>query len=304
MRRPAVVVILAEALCAIPLGAQGARDPMTPIHSQTLLVPATYSDSLTEFAAQAHPSVEAFRDRSAAAAAGYRRVGMDFPSMGEHWLNTSLLFQGRFDIGRPAMLSYATIEGRPVLTGVVYALLLRPGELPPPVPGGRGMWHDHSGTLDAESALPVHHGAKSDTSAMRFVVLHAWVGIPNPAGLFEADNWGLPYARAGVPIPDPVSIGAARALSLLSGAKVYYLALAEAEGAARKTVAPALDSCARVVAPIARRMRFSESSAPADIAALEDAWRAALISIAMVSGTSVAARLNGGRIDASPGHAH
>ena len=304
MRRPAVVVILAEALCAIPLGAQRASDPMTPIHSQTILVPATYSDSLTEFAAQAQPSVEAFRDRSAAVAAGYRRVGMDFPSMGEHWLNTSLLFLGRFDIAKPAMLSYATIEGRPVLTGVVYALLLKPGELPPPVPGGRGTWHDHSGTMDAESALPVHHGTKSDTSAMRFVVLHAWVGIPNPAGLFEADNWALPYARAGIPIPDPVSIGAARALSLLRGAKAYYIALAEAEGAKPDAVAPALDSCAKVAAPIAERMRVNGSSAPADVAALEDAWRTALNSIAMVSGTSVAARLNGGTMDAPRGHAH
>jgi hypothetical protein len=229
---------------------------------------------------------------------------MDFPSMGEHWLNTSLLFLGRFDIAKPAMLSYATIEGRPVLTGVVYALLLKPGELPPLVPGGRGMWHDHSGTLDAESALPVHHGTKSDTSAMRFVVLHAWVGIPNPAGLFEADNWALPYARAGVPVPDPVSIGAARALSLLSGAKAYYVALAEAEGATRGSVEPALDSCARAAAPIAERMRGNGSSAPADVAALEDAWRTALDSIAMVSGTSVAARLNGGMMEASPSHAH
>jgi hypothetical protein len=299
-----MVVILAEALCAIPLGAQGASGPMRPPHSQTILIPAAYSDSLTEFAAQAHPSVEAFRDQSAAVAAGYRRVGMDFPSMGEHWLNTSLLFLGRFDIAKPAMLSYATIEGRPALTGVVYALLLKPGELPPRVPGGVGMWHDHSGTLDAESALPVHHGAKSDTSAMRFVVLHAWVGTPNPAGLFEPDNWALPYARAGVPIPDPVSIVAARALSLLSGAKAYYIALAEVGGATRGAVAPALDSCARVTASIAKRMRVSGSSAPADVAALEDAWRAALNSIARVSGTSVAARLNGGTMDASLGHAH
>jgi hypothetical protein len=304
MRSRAVVVILAEALCAIPLGAQGTSGPMPAPHSQTTLVPTAYSDSLTEFAALARPSAEAFRDRSAAVAAGYRRVGMDFPSMGEHWLNTSLLFLGRFDIAKPAMLSYATIEGRPVLTGVVYALLLKPGELPPPVPGGRGMWHDHSGTLDAESALPVHHGGKSDTSATRFVVLHAWVGVPNPAGLFEADNWALPYARSGVPIPDPMSIGAARALSLLSGAKAYYIALAEAEGVMRSTVAPALDSCARVAAPIAERMRVNGSSTPADVAALEDAWRAALNSVALVSGTSVAARLNGGTIDASPDHAH
>jgi len=294
MRCRAAVLILAEALCTISLGAQTGSDPMTMSHSHAVPASTAYSDSLTEFAAQARPGVEVFRDRSAAIAAGYRRVGMDFPSMGEHWLNRSLLLQDRFDIAKPALLSYAMIEGRPVLTGAVYGLLLQPGELPPPVPGGRGVWHDHSGTLSEESALPVHHGGTSDTSAMRLVVLHAWVGIPNPAGLFEADNWTLPYVRAGVPIPNPVSIGAARALSLLTGAKEYYIALAEAEGATRGAVTPALDSCASVAAPIAERIRAMGSSAPADVAALEDAWRSAMQRIARELGASVAARLNGG----------
>jgi hypothetical protein len=293
MRCRAVVLLLTDALCALSLGAQRSSGPMTMPH-QSLPPSAAYSDSLTEFAAQARRSVEAFRDRSAAIAAGYRRVGMDFPSMGEHWLNASLLIQGRFDIAKPALLSYAMIEGRPVLTGVAYALLLQPGDLPPPVPGGRGIWHDHSGTLDHESALPVHHGGISDTSAARLVVLHAWVGIPNPAGLFEADNWALPYARAGVPIPNPVSIGAARALSLLSGAKEYYIALAEAEGATRTSVTPVLDSCASVAALIAERMRVKGSSVPADVAALEDIWRSAVQRIAGEFGIAVAARLNGG----------
>ncbi len=294
MRCRVAVLILAEALCAISLGAQMASSPMTMSHSPTVPASTAYSDSLTEFAAQARPGVEIFRDRSAAIAAGYRRVGMDFPSMGEHWLNRSLLLQDRFDIAKPALLSYAMIEGRPVLTGAVYGLLLQPGELPPPVPGGRGGWHDHSGTLDDESALPIHHGGMSDTSATRVVVLHAWVGIPNPAGLFEAENWALPYVRAGVPIPNPLSIGAARALSLLSGAKEYYVALAEAEGATRIGVTPALDSCASVAAPIAKRIRAKGSTAPADVAALEDAWRSAMQRIARELGTSVAARLNGG----------
>jgi hypothetical protein len=294
MRCRAAPLILAEAFCAISLGAQAASGPMTMQHPRTVSASTAYSDSLTEFAAQARPSAEVFRDQSAAIAAGYRRVGMDFPSMGEHWLNRSLLLQDRFEIAKPALLSYAMIEGRPVLTGVVYALLLQPGELPPPVPGGRGVWHDHSGTLTEESALPVHRGGMSDTTATRLMVLHAWVGIPNPAGLFEADNWALPYVRAGVPIPNPVSIGAARALSLLSGAKEYYIALAEAEGATRAAVTPALDSCASVAAPIAERMRARGSSAPADVAALEDAWRSAMQRIARELGTAVAARLNGG----------
>jgi hypothetical protein len=294
MRSRAVVLILTDALCALSLGAQSSSGPMTMPHSQTVRPSIAYTDSLTEFAEQARRSVEAFRDRSAAIAAGYRRVGMDFPSMGEHWLNASLLIGGRFDIAKPALLSYAMIEGRPVLIGVAYALLLQPGELAPPIPGGKGAWHDHSGTLNQESALPVHHGGMSDTSATRLLVLHAWLGIPNPAGLFEADNWALPYARAGVPMPNPLSISAARALSLLSGAKEYYVALAEAEGATRTLVRPVLDSCATVAALIAERMRAKGNSAPADVAALEDIWRSAVQRIAGEFGIAVAARLNGG----------
>lgn len=293
MRCATAALILADALCAISVGAQGIAGRMTMPHSPP--VTAAYSDSLLEFAARARPAAELFRDQTAAIDAGYRRIGMDFPSMGEHWVNTSALYEGRFEVSKPSMLSYGTIEGRPVLLGLVYALLLRPGELPPLVPGGRGVWHDHSGTLSDESALPAHHGGVSDTSATRLVVLHAWVGVPNPAGLFEADNWALPYARAGVPIPHPVSIGAARALSLLSGAKEYYVALAEAEGATRSAVLPVLESCASVAAPIAELMRASGNSSPGDVAALEDAWRSALQRIARESGASVAARLNGGK---------
>jgi hypothetical protein len=269
---------------------------MTTPHSHSAPATKAYSDSLAEFAVRARPGAERFRDQSAAINAGYKPIGMDFPSMGEHWVNTSVLYEGRFDPAKPAMLSYATIDGRHVLTGVVYALLLRPGELAPPVPGGSGAWHDHSGTLSDESALPVHHGGMSDTSETRLVVLHAWVGVPNPAGLFEADNWTLPYVRAGVPIPHPVSISAARALSLLNGGKAYYVALAEAEGAAPSAVALALDACAGVAAPIAERMRVNGRSSPADVTALEDAWKLAVQRIARELGPSVAARLNGGKL--------
>ncbi len=293
--RCATAVLMADALCAISLGAQAIPGRTTVPHSHSAPANAAFSDSLLEFAARARPGADRFRDQTTAIDAGYRRVGMDFPSMGEHWVNTSALYEGRFDIGKPSMLSYGMIEGRPVLLGLVYALLLRPGELAPLVPGGRSMWHDHSGTLGEESALPAHHGGVSDTSATRLVVLHAWVGVPNPAGLFVADNWALPYVRAGVPIPNPVSIVAARALSLLSGAKEYYVALAEAEGATRPAVLPILESCASVVAPIAERMRASGNSSPADVAALEDAWRSALQRIGRESGASVAARLNGGK---------
>jgi len=252
------------------------------------------ADSLTGFASTARAGVEVFRDRSVAMAAGYRRIGMDFPSMGEHWVNTTVLYEGVFDVAKPALLSYALIDGRPVLTGAVYALLLSPGEHPPAVPGGAGQWHDHSGTLGEESSVPVHHGGISDSSASRLLVLHAWVGVPNPDGLFEADNWALPYVRAGVPVPEPLSKSAARALSLLSGGKNYYLSLSRVAGAQSGVVGPILDSCAKAVAPIVARMRAANGSAPADVAALEAAWRSTMIAIGREAGDAVVARMNGG----------
>lgn len=293
MRFAFSLLALGSSLWAISLGAQQMGTSSSMAHASHAIA---VHDSVAEFASEALAAVEAFRDQTAAIAAGYKRIGMDFPSMGEHWVNTAVLYRGGFDITTPALLSYATIDGRPVLTGAVYAVLLAPGELSPPVPGGVGKWHDHSGTLNDESALPVHHGGMSDLSATRLLVLHAWVGVPNPAGLFESDNWALPYVRAGLPIPTPLSISAARALSLLSGAKDYYVALGVAAGAKPEAVAPVLESCTAVVAPIAARMRASRQSAAADIAALEDAWRSALEKIARDAGPSVAARLNGGKL--------
>jgi hypothetical protein len=291
MRSAFSLLVLVSSLCAISLGAQqiGASSSMSH-DSHAIAIP----DSVAEFAKDALAGVEAFRDRDAAVAAGYKRIGMDFPSMGEHWVNTAVLYRGGFDLSTPALLSYATVDGRPVLTGAVYAILLAPGELPPSVPGGIGKWHDHSGTLTDESALPVHHGGMSDLSATRLLVLHAWVGVPNPDGLFEADNWALPYVRAGVPVPNPLSIDAARALSLLSGSRDYYIALAVAAGATPGGVAPILDSCANVATSIAAHMRATKQSDVTAVAALKDAWRSAMQRIARDAGPKVAARLNGG----------
>ena len=296
MRIASSLLALGSSLSAISLDAQQMSGSSSMAHaSHAIAVP----DSVAKFASEARAGIDAFRDRDAAIAAGYRRIGMDFPSMGEHWVNTGVLYRGVFDVATPALLSYAVIDGRPVLTGAVYAVLLSPGELPPKVPGGIGKWHDHSGTLNDESALPAHHGGMSDLSATRLVVLHAWVGVPNPDGFFEADNWALPYVRAGLPIPTPLSISAARALSLLSGAKDYYIALGVAAGAKPGAVAPVLDSCASLVTPIAARMRASSQSAAMDIAALEDAWQSAMEKIAIDAGPSVAARLNGGNLGGS-----
>ncbi|MGH7627661.1 MAG: hypothetical protein ACREOJ_20390 [Gemmatimonadaceae bacterium] len=50
-------------------------------------------------------------------------------------------------------------------------------------------------------------------------MLHAWLWLPNPAGMFASDNWALPFVRAGVPVPlaDPSAAARERLKSVAGG---------------------------------------------------------------------------------------
>ena len=71
-----------------------------------------------------------YRDLAAAIADGYRQIGPDFPTMGEHWVNAGLLVGGVLDPARPQVLEFASINGRPTLIGVAYAALVTDTVLP------------------------------------------------------------------------------------------------------------------------------------------------------------------------------
>jgi hypothetical protein len=186
------------------------------------------SDTAAQFVADARAATERFKDVNVAIAENYVKIGPDFPAMGEHWAKGELIMKGEMDPARPAILTYATIDGKLTLTGVVYALALRQGELPPAFPGS-AQWHDHVGTIDEESLLFGHdrEGANDD---IRLVVMHAWIWVANPAGMFATDNWALPFARLGVATPQRISPQASRAASLLSGAATYYARLFSSVG--------------------------------------------------------------------------
>lgn len=77
--------------------------------------------------------------------------------MGENSPHSGKVIAGRFDVANP-ILTYASIDGKPLLLGVVYAIPLDPGQHPPPLPGGMNAWHEHNGTVDEESFLPEHSG--------------------------------------------------------------------------------------------------------------------------------------------------
>jgi hypothetical protein len=198
-----------------------------------LLAPAVLSaqgepvPSLDSFVEQVRTATRRYHDQSVAFSDGYRRMGPDVPSMGQHWIALPRIKGERADPRLPPILEYATINGQLKLIGVGYALLLPEGvELDPKVvPAPASAWRYHHGTI-SEDGLVLNHAdsvAQPIVAVPRLAVLHAWVWQPNPAGVFASDNWSLPYVRLGLeapsqPRPGPTTL----ALALAAGGEHYF----------------------------------------------------------------------------------
>lgn len=163
-----------------------------------------------------------FGDVREAVLAGYRRIGPDFPGMGEHWISLGLLMSATLDPQRPTFLSYAVIAGEQRLVGVAYAIPLSGDAAAPGWPAGIEAWHDHSRSVEDEVLL-TQAGLHSHERVprARLAMLHAWVWLENPAGPFAKENWALPFARAGFAPPTREERQAGRALSLATHAEYY-----------------------------------------------------------------------------------
>lgn len=237
------------------------------------------SDSVARFVARARAGTERYRDRAAAIADGYRLIGPDFPGMGEHWIQLALLFSARFDVAHPPVLEYAVIGGRPTLVGVAYALPLLPGESPPDFPSPHA-WHDHTATVDEESAVIEQVSSTHTSAGARIAMLHAWIWSHNPAGTFTSNNWTLPFRRSGLAFPDGVAPGpsAARALALATGGDAFAVQQLIALGH------PDATDSARIASAVARARDRAEAwlvghrhgalLEPSDLDALASIWRA------------------------------
>ena len=177
--------------------------------------------STTAFIQSARAATTKYQDQSVAISDGYRKIGSDFPSMGEHWIHIGQLFDEKFDPKHPEILMYAMVSGKPQLLGVAYALPLLKNESPPDWPVPKETWHDHFRTLEDETELPLHHLHDQAGSAPRIAMLHAWIWFANPAGMFETDNWAIPYLRLGIQPPEAPE-AAAKALALASGGTEYF----------------------------------------------------------------------------------
>lgn len=175
-----------------------------------------------------------YQDIDAARRDGYRLFGQEGALMGEHWYHPDVV-RRPLDLARPSTLQYATIDGRKVLVGVAYTLYRRPGEaLPEGFAGADDAWHTHDVARLARAAVaerPLLRGAVerrirggrlgAGDGRTLLTMVHAWVWLPNPDGVFAQQHRALPYLRAGLPAAHADGAGETAALGvslLASGA--------------------------------------------------------------------------------------
>lgn len=188
------------------------------------------SMTVPRFVAEARAATQRYQRQEVALADGYKRVGVEFPAMGEHWVSLQRVMEDTLLPSRPAVLIYTTVRGKPHLAGVGYTALLDPGEPPPDWAPATGYWHEHNGSV-AEESLPALHGASHQphrgsvggVPPIRLAILHAWVWTANPAGVFETDNWALPPMRAGARAGARHPRETLRGMALATDDEGYYL---------------------------------------------------------------------------------
>ncbi len=257
-----------------------------------LLVAPTLSSAQRQatdsLAAAAASGTTRYADRRAAAADGYRRIGPDFPGMGEHWLNTAVLLSGKLDANRPTILIYAPIAGAVQLLGVGFVTTTRGDETARGVPGWPEAWHEHSGLLADESGVAPGASAQGGTHVW---VLHAWTSLANPGGQFTPDNWALPFLRAGLDVPPHADADAARALAMLNGGDVYLRDVLTDAGLRATARTMAVDSTLATsrarVAALVRARRSPKALSTDELSALQGEWQAMSKSLRTLLGPDI-----------------
>ena len=82
-------------------------------------------------------------------------------------------------------------------------------------------------------------------------MFHAWLWMENPDGVLAQNNWALPFAKAGLEVPDMVEPSLARAVSLWGSGSEYYQALllraSSAEGEDRRVIVTAVERASAAV---------------------------------------------------------
>lgn len=197
--------------CA-PADAAGMQAERDAVH-QHAQVANEHAHLLTEQLERVRRATAQYQSVEQAQADGFVRFGRhEGALMGEHWFRRDLI-DNPLDLERPSTLQYATIDGRRVLVGVAYSVYQRPGiPMPDGFAGSSDVWHVHDVSkifgaitegrpLLGRIAERAQQRAGSPTSQGRtqLVMLHAWVWLDNPDGVFALHHRALPYLRAGLP---------------------------------------------------------------------------------------------------------
>ena len=218
--------------------------------------PAREGGGAAAFVSAARTATTRYASQEAAIADGFRRVGGDFPAMGEHWVNLAQVMADTFAAAKPSVLTYIRVAGKPRLAGVGYTKLLARGQSLPDFAPAEGHWHEHNGSI-VEESFRVHDESPSIDGAPHLAILHAWIWTPNPDGLFVTDNWALPFVRLRLSMPNVNDPDASRAAALMTNAEYYREALAA-------ELMPTGDEQQRLDAVIDRYARRADSAiAPA-----------------------------------------
>ncbi|HEU4561324.1 MAG TPA: hypothetical protein VFS20_25955 [Longimicrobium sp.] len=229
-------------------------------HAANTPMPAHDAAALAEQVAAVRAATARYRDHANAVQDGYRLFGQEGPVMGEHWFRRDLV-PLPLDLARPSTLQYATIDGKKVLVGVAYTVYRRPGD---PVPdgfaGSGDAWHTHdivhlatAATADRPLARSiverrVRQGKVGPDGRNLLTMVHAWVWLDNPDGLFAEEHRALPYLRAGLPAAWAAGApeGAAEGIALLApnacaGAMKRIERLARTDGRQEQLLAAACE---------------------------------------------------------------
>jgi hypothetical protein len=257
------------------------------------LLLALGASSLDSLASETARHARRFEDRSVAIAAGYRRIGTDFPGMGEHWVLPAALLAASLDATRPTLLAYATLRGTPTLIGVGFITTTKAQTTAAELPGWPDAWHEHSGLLEEESGAR-HHSQPSSANGTRVWVLHIWTHLANPIDPYAPDNWALPFARGGLAAPADLDADVGRSASLAVGGDAFLSALLAHAGAcvgdrriACEVAIARATAEARVVFAEARS-RTDGLVTPRDAARLRGIWHSMEQSLRGAAGEGIA----------------
>ena len=174
---------------------------------------APQDDSPAAFVEKARQATSKYQDQSVAILDGYRRIGRDFPAMGEHWIKIGLLFDGKFDAAHPEMLAYATDpESRGSLALLIrcrcFRVSLRRTVLLAGMPGMSTSAHSTT-RPSFHSTIP--RGMRNTDQGLRCCTHGSGLQTPRARsqrtiGTFPTFGWESPHRRtlrSPPPVPSP-----------------------------------------------------------------------------------------------------